>query len=163
MHVNESAHSYTREEATALRMAQGDLPDVDDPYAKIASKAGLTETAVLELLQKLKDQGVIRRFGATLRHQKAGFGDNAMVAWQVEQGRDLDDVGALMASRPEISHCYQRRHCEAWPFNLYTMVHARSREECLNLVAELARASGVSQYAILFSRVELKKTSMNYF
>jgi len=86
-----------------------------------------------------------------------------MVAWYVEQDLDLDQVGALMASRPEISHCYQRRNCYEWPFNLYTMVHARSRQECLDLVEELSKVSRVPQYAILFSRIELKKTSMAYF
>jgi len=156
-------NSYGPAEAAALRMVQGDLPDCAEPYAEIARQAGLTEAEALELLQRLKDQGVIRRFGATLRHQQAGYGDNAMVAWYVEQDLDLDQVGALMASRPEISHCYQRRNCYEWPFNLYTMVHARSRQECLDLVEELSKVSRVPQYAILFSRIELKKTSMAYF
>lgn len=154
---------FTPAEEAALRMVQGDLPDCAEPYSEIARLAGLTEAEVLDLLERLKSQGVIRRFGATLRHQQAGYGDNAMVAWYVEQDRDLDEVGALMASRPEISHCYQRRNCYEWPFNLYTMVHARSRQECLDLVDELAKVSRVSQYAILFSRIELKKTSMSYF
>ena len=144
-------------------MVQGDLPDSADPYARIAEQTGLTETEVLTLLRRLKDQGVIRRFGATLRHQQAGYGDNAMVAWFVEQDRDVDEVGALMAAQPEISHCYQRRNCYAWPYNLYTMVHARSRQECLDVVKNLSRMSKVSQYDILFSRSELKKTSMAYF
>lgn len=156
-------NSYGPAEAAALRMVQGDLPDCAEPYAEIARQAGLTEAKALDLLQRLKDQGVIRRFGATLRHQQAGYGDNAMVAWYVEQDLDLDQVGALMASRPEISHCYQRRNCYEWPFNLYTMVHARSRQECLDLVEELSKVSRVPQYAILFSRIELKKTSMAYF
>ncbi|HDQ41255.1 MAG TPA: Lrp/AsnC family transcriptional regulator [Desulfonatronum sp.] len=154
---------FTAAEKAALRMVQGDLPDCSDPYAEIASRIGLTEAEVLTLLQQLKDQGVIRRFGATLRHQQAGYGDNAMVAWHVDQDQDLDAIGKLMASRLEISHCYQRRNCQAWPFNLYTMVHARSRQECLDLVAELAKVSRVPRYQILFSRSELKKTSMAYF
>lgn len=158
-----SQPSFTPSENAALRMVQGDLPDCVDPFARIAEQADLTEEEVLSLLRRLKEQGVIRRFGATLRHQQAGYGDNAMVAWHVEQDRDLDAVGALMASRPEISHCYQRRNCAAWPYNLYTMVHARSRQECLDVVRELSRASNVSQYDILFSRRELKKTSMVYF
>lgn len=166
--MSDSPHSvsqplFTPAEEAVLRMVQGNLPDSADPYARIAEQAGLTEAEVLALLRRLKDQGVIRRFGATLRHQQAGYGDNAMVAWFVEQDQDLDEVGALMAARPEISHCYQRRNCYAWPYNLYTMVHARSRQECLDVVQDLSRMSKVSQYDILFSRRELKKTSMAYF
>jgi len=151
------------QERIALRLLQADLPDTDQPYLAIAEQSGLTESAVLALLRRLREQGVIRRFGATLRHQQAGYGANAMVAWFVEQDQDLEQVGALMAQQAEISHCYQRRNCYAWPYNLYTMVHARSREECLDVVQKLSILAGVPQYDILFSRQELKKTSMVYF
>lgn len=163
MNQNESKNPYTPAQEAALRMVQADLPDCADPFAEIAKRTGLTEAAVLDLLCELKGQGVIRRFGATLRHQQAGYGDNAMVAWYVEQDRELDEVGAMMAARPEISHCYQRRNCYSWPYNLYTMVHARSRQECLNVVASLSELCRVPQYDILFSQIELKKTSMAYF
>jgi DNA-binding Lrp family transcriptional regulator len=154
---------HSEAEQAALRLLQADIPDTDRPYLEIAKLTGLTEEAVLELLRRLKEQGVVRRFGATLRHQQAGYGANAMVAWYVEQDRDLDQVGEIMARRPEITHCYQRVNCYAWPYNLYTMVHARSHEECLEVVEHLARIAQVSQYDILFSRKELKKTSMAYF
>ncbi|TVQ98664.1 MAG: Lrp/AsnC family transcriptional regulator [Desulfovibrionales bacterium] len=155
--------NFSNAEQAALRLLQADIPDTERPYQEIAEQTGLTETAVLRLLQDLKEQGVVRRFGATLRHQQAGYGANAMVAWFVEQDRDLDEVGKIMAQRPEITHCYQRVNCYAWPYNLYTMVHARSREECMDVVEQLARIARVPQYDILFSRKELKKTSMAYF
>jgi siroheme decarboxylase len=155
--------AHVEAEQAALRLLQADLPDTAEPYRDIADQTGLTEQAVLDLLRRLKDQGVVRRFGATLRHQQAGYGANAMVAWYVEQDTDLDQVGALMAERPEITHCYRRRNCYAWPYNLYTMVHARSQQECLEVVAALSKLAQVPQYDILFSRKELKKTSMAYF
>lgn len=163
MPENVTENTYTPAEQAALRMAQGDLPDCAEPYLEIARQTGLTEKNVLELLHRLKDQGIIRRFGATLRHQQAGYGANAMVAWYVEQDKDLAQVGEIMAQRPEITHCYERVNCYAWPYNLYTMVHARSREECLDVVNNLAELAQVPQYDILFSHKELKKTSMAYF
>ncbi len=163
MSTSSTFQDLTEAEQAALRLLQADIPDMERPYLEIAQRTGLTEEAVLDLLRGLKDQGVVRRFGATLRHQQAGYGANAMVAWFVEQDRDLDEVGAIMAQRPEITHCYQRVNCYAWPYNLYTMVHARSREECLDVVGQLARIAQVPQYDILFSRKELKKTSMAYF
>ncbi|SMP39140.1 siroheme decarboxylase subunit beta [Desulfonatronum lacustre] len=163
MSTSTNSHEHTEAEQAALRLLQADIPDTERPYLEIAERTGLTEEAVLDLLRRLKDRGVVRRFGATLRHQQAGYGANAMVAWFVEQERDLNEVGAIMANRPEISHCYQRVNCYAWPYNLYTMVHARSREDCLDVVEQLARIAQVPQYDILFSRKELKKTSMAYF
>ncbi len=159
----ESPPSHSEAEHAALRLLQADIPDTTRPFQDIGEQTGLSEEAVLDLLRRLKDQGIIRRFGVTLRHQQAGYGANAMVAWYVEQDQDLDQVGAIMAQRPEITHCYERVNCYAWPYNLYTMVHARSREECLEVVKHLSEIAQVPQYDILFSRKELKKTSMAYF
>jgi siroheme decarboxylase len=154
---------FTIRERAVLRMAQGDLPDSATPFLDIATAAGVSEEEVLSLLRQLGDLGVIRRFGATLRHQKAGYGANSMVAWFVESDKDIDAVGMIMASRPEITHCYQRRSCLDWPYNLYTMVHGKTRQDCLRVVLELSRETGVEQFDLLFSQRELKKTSMRYF
>ena len=153
---------FTARERAILGMVQGDLPDSAAPFADIAAACGATEEEVLALLRELKATGAIRRFGATLRHQKAGYGHNAMVAWYVEEA-DVDRVGELFASRPEISHCYVRRTCLDWPFNIYTMIHGQSPEDCGRTVAELAALTGIDEYDILQSVKELKKTSMKYF
>ena len=154
---------FTQTEHDILRIVQDTLPDSATPYADIARMTGCTEDEVLALLKKLKAGGQIRRFGATLRHQQAGYGFNAMVAWYIEEGFDPDDVGRIMARRPEISHCYQRPSCMDWPYDMYTMIHGKSREDCMQVVRELMEQTGVTQYEMLFSIKELKKTSMEYF
>ncbi len=153
----------TDRERRILRLVQGSLPDSATPYADIAREAGVTEDEVLDLLGRLKAGGQIRRFGATLRHQHAGYGFNAMVAWYVEEGMDEDAIGHVMAAQPEVSHCYLRRNCLDWPYSLYTMIHGRTQEECLAVVQRIQERTGVEQYDILFSNKELKKTSMEYF
>ncbi|EMG36895.1 transcriptional regulator, AsnC family [Desulfocurvibacter africanus PCS] len=155
--------TFSQAQKRALAMVQADLPDSATPFADIAAQAGLGEDEVLELLRGLKTAGVIRRFGATLRHQKAGYGHNAMVAWYVEADKDMDQVAKVMADRPEISHCYHRKDCLDWPYNLYTMIHGQNPGDCLRLARELAVATGVDQYDVLESVRELKKTSMRYF
>jgi DNA-binding Lrp family transcriptional regulator len=153
---------FTARERAILGLVQGDLPDTAAPFADIAAACGATEDEVLALLRELKASGAIRRFGATLRHQKAGYGHNAMVAWYVDEER-VDQVGELFASRPEISHCYVRRTCLDWPFNVYTMIHGQTPADCGRTVAELAALTGLADYDILESIRELKKTSMKYF
>lgn len=154
---------FTDKEKEILNIVQADLPDAADPFACIARQVGVEEDQVLSLLSRLKKNGCIRRFGATLRHQQAGYGYNAMVAWYVDEDRDVEEVGRIMAQRPEITHCYQRKNCLDWPYNIYTMIHGRSRDECRKVVEELIEATGVTQYEMLFSTRELKKTSMKYF
>ncbi|MFW5874767.1 MAG: Lrp/AsnC family transcriptional regulator, partial [bacterium] len=125
-------------------------------------RIGTDEQTVLEILKDLYNRGLIRRFGATLRHQKSGFSANAMVAWKVEEAR-VDEVGEQMAENPTVSHCYRRVVTEKWPYNLYTMIHARDRDTCYALASELSGKTGVKDYTLLFSSRELKKTSMVYF
>lgn len=157
-----TAKQFSEKEKRILSIVQADLPDGPEPFAEVARQAGATVEEVLELLRGMKERGEIRRFGATLRHQKAGYGSNAMVAWFVDD-EDMERIGTFMADRPEISHCYHRINCMDWPYNLYTMVHAKSREECDAAVAELVRLTGLDDYDILESRREFKKTSMRYF
>lgn len=141
---------------------QGDLPITERPYLEIARSLGITEETLLEHLKNLCSKGVIRRFGATLRHQKSGFQANAMVAWQVAEER-INDVGQKLAGFGEVSHCYRRNPTPQWPYNLYTMIHARDEASCLRAARRMSEATAVRDYTLLFSRRELKKTSMAYF
>ena len=153
---------FTDLEKKIIALIQGDMPVEKRPYQVIAETIGTDEKTVLTTVQDLVDRGIIRRFGATLRHQKSGFTANAMVAWQVDEDR-VDGVGKIMASFDQVSHCYRRNPAKDWPYNLYTMVHAMGEPACRAIAAEIAEKTGVDAYEILFSRKELKKTSMQYF
>lgn len=149
-------------ERKIIAIVQGDMPVEKNPYRVIAEQVGTDEETVLSVLRNLNDRGIIRRFGATLRHQKTGYNANAMVAWQVDEGR-VEEVGKLMASFAAVSHCYRRNPANHWPYNLYTMVHAMDEASCRSIAASISEKTAVDTYAILFSRKELKKTSMQYF
>ena len=152
----------TNLEKKIVKAIQGDLPITKAPYQEIAQELGISEELLLDTLKRLCDRGVIRRFGATLRHQKSGFTANAMVAWCVEEAR-ADQVGEIFAGFKAVSHCYHRSPTEEWPYNLYTMVHAADESQCRQTAARMAKKAGVTDYELLFSREELKKTSMQYF
>lgn len=149
-------------EKKIIASIQGDIPICGRPYREIAGKIGVDEDTVLAVLKDLNDRGMIRRFGATLRHQNSGFSANAMVAWQVPEER-VDEVGQKMAENPAISHCYRRDPAERWPYNLYTMIHAGDPETCRAIARTISEQTGIADYAVLFSKKELKKTSMQYF
>ncbi len=141
---------------------QGDLPVTSRPYLEIAEKIGVAEDTVLAELKVLCDKGIIRRFGATLRHQKSGFTANAMIAWRVDE-EHIDAAGKEAARFKQVSHCYRRNSAPGWPYNLYTMVHARDEASCRRIAEQISQKIGVTDYTVLFSRKELKKTSMRYF
>ncbi|MDQ7032174.1 MAG: Lrp/AsnC family transcriptional regulator [Desulfonauticus sp.] len=153
---------FTRQELLVLKVVQGDLPESPTPFRDIAKSVGISEEAVLQLLIRLKEQGYIRRFGATLRHQQAGYNQNAMVAWRVPEDK-VEQVANIFVSRPEITHCYERKIIPDWPYNIYTMIHAATKEDCEQLIEYLSKQTGISDYEILESVQELKKTSMEYF
>lgn len=141
---------------------QNGLPVTERPFAEIAEKIGISEEELLGKLAEWKERGIIRRFGAILRHHNAGFAANAMTAWVVPPER-VDEVGPIMASFPEVSHCYERPPFPGFPYNLYTMIHGRTREECAAVAEKISRATGITEYRALYTTKEYKKTSPMYF
>ena len=155
---------FTDIEQQILAIAQADLPDSLTPYADIAREVGTDEETVLALLKLMKEEGTIRRFGVSLKHQKAGYNHNAMVAWKVDPSI-IDSVGEEAAGHMLISHCYFRPtpNPEAWPYTLFTMIHGRHEGEYLEVVEQLRKETALDEYAVLSSLEELKKISMTYF
>jgi DNA-binding Lrp family transcriptional regulator len=145
-----------------IALIQGDLPLNPRPFATLAKEIGITEREFVERVADLKKRGVIRRFGATLRHQEAGFSSNAMIAWYVPDDR-IDEVGKILAEFREVSHCYQRKNKKEWKYNLYTMVHGSNHDECYQIAERMSRAVAINDYILLFSKKEFRKTSMEYF
>jgi DNA-binding Lrp family transcriptional regulator len=145
-----------------IGLIQGDLPLDPSPFVVMAERIGISEDEFVERVRSLKERGVIRRFGATLRHQEAGFSSNAMVAWLVPE-HNVDEVGETMAEFREVTHCYQRRPQKGWKYNLYTMIHGDNEYECSKIAQRISHDTGIGDYILLFSEKEFKKTSMQYF
>ena len=149
-------------EKKIIASVQQDMEVTERPYLNIAQNLGVSEKQLLEILKDLCNREVIRRFGATLRHQRSGFTANAMVAWKVDEDR-IETVGQKMAAFQQVSHCYRRNPSPDWPYNLYTMVHASDEGSCQETARMMSEATLVRDYVLLFSLEELKKTSMVYF
>lgn len=152
----------TELEKKIISAIQGDISVTPRPYQAIAESVGATESEVIETLRRLCETGIIRRFGATLRHQKSGYEANAMGAWVVPEER-VESIGRIMAGFSEVSHCYRRNPARDWPYNVYTMIHARNEASCRQIARRISQETGIQRYDLLFSVRELKKTTMNYF
>ena len=152
----------TEVEKKIIHCIQDDIPLAEAPFAHIAEQAGISEEECISIIREMKKQGIIRRFGATLRHQQAGYNFNVMVVWNIPEDK-IDETGAIFAGFRNVSHCYYRPPKGDWPYNIYTMIHGRGLEENEQLAEEMSEASGIKDYILLPSIKELKKTSMSYF
>ncbi|MCG8403346.1 MAG: Lrp/AsnC family transcriptional regulator [Firmicutes bacterium] len=149
-------------EIKIVKELQAGLPLVERPYLEIARRVGLEEEELIAQIRDMIDRRLIRRFGAALKHQDLGYIANAMVVWDVPEEK-APAVGRIMAGFDEVSHCYQRPRRPGWPYTVFTVLHGHTREDCEKLAAKIAAAAGVSNYKLLFSTRELKKSSMKYF
>lgn len=148
-------------DAGIIAFLQGDIPLQSDPFADLAKELGVSEEALLTRIHELQASGVIRRLGAVLRHQQAGYRANAMVAWQLAS-EEADQAGEIMAGRQEISHCYLRDVPDDFNYPLFAMIHARNEQELQHTIKQIAELTGLNDYAVLRSLREFKKVSMNY-
>ncbi|MCP5368433.1 MAG: Lrp/AsnC family transcriptional regulator [Hyphomicrobiales bacterium] len=140
------------------------LPLVERPYAEIGARAGLSEDEVIAGLARLRDLGVIKRFGVVVRHHELGYRANAMVVWDVPDDR-VADLGNCFGKFDFVTLCYRRpRRLPDWPYNLFCMVHGRARETVLEQVEFLARSCGVTdlRHEVLFSGTRFKQRGARY-
>ena len=146
-----------------IRALQEDFPLVAEPYKELAKVADMTEAEFLRRVLKLKETGAIRKMGAVLKHRNVGFTSNVLCAWEISEDK-ADEVAKSMSEERQVSHCYIRKTAPGWDYNLYTMIHGKSREDCENTARRLQEANGVTKPpAMLFTVKEWKKTGMKYF
>lgn len=141
-----------------------DLPCLRRPFAALAERSGdpgISEQSLIEALRRWLEEGVVRRYGALVSHRALGYRANAMIVWRAPEQR-VEEIGQALARQPEISHCYQRPPFEGFPYNLYAVVHGRSREECERIARRLSAQVGLDDYRILFSTREFKKASPRF-
>ena len=148
-------------EKQILNFIQGDLPLRSSPYIRLAKELNITERKVIEIISSFKNRGCIRRFGALLSHNMVGLGANCMCVWNAPEKR-IETIGKICSKEAAISHCYQRLSKRDWPYNFYTMVHAKTKTECKRIIKSVSKKCKVYDFKMLFTLKEFKKTSPKY-
>lgn len=161
-----SAPEPERSPRTALalqlvELTQAGLPLLEDPWAWLAEQLGVSVDATLDLLQCLQADGTLRRIAAVPNHYRLGFRHNGMTVWDVADA-DMPRLGALLGAQPFVSHCYRRPRRPGWRFNLFAMIHGRSREEIDRYRDHLRYLLGnaCAAHDMLVSSRILKKTGL---
>jgi DNA-binding Lrp family transcriptional regulator len=145
-----------------VRATQAGLPLTPHPYHAVAERLGLSAEEVMARLRAMQARGVIRRIGAVPNHYRLGYRANGMTVWDVPDER-VDELGARVGGLDAVSHCYHRpRHPPDWPYNLFAMVHGRTRDDVEREVRRIAAILGEHDrgHAVLYSTRILKKTGL---
>ena len=151
----------TRERQLITALQPG-LDLVERPFARLGERVGMSEEEVLDRIAGWLEEGLIKRFGIVVRHQELGFHANAMVVFDVPDDQ-VDRIGAQLATEAGVTLCYRRkRSLPQWPYNLYCMVHGRSRDEVQPVIERLSRLAGLPALA-LFSTRRFKQCGARYF
>lgn len=144
----------TRPGDPALMQALSEGLDlVEDPFARLGARLGRCEDEVIERIAELSHAGIVSRIGVIVRHRALGWRANAMVVWAVSEA-DADRAGQALAQVPGVTLCYRRRiDPDFWPYPLYCMIHAHTRREAMDVLAEARKIGELSEapHKVLFS------------
>lgn len=145
-----------------LKATASGLPLTPHPFEEVGRWLVLPENEVIARMQAMQDDGVIRRVAVAPNHYALGLAANGMSVWDIADDR-AEELGARVGALPYVSHCYLRpRALPDWPYNLFAMLHGRSRDEVEAKRAEVAVLLGSACRAsdILYSTRILKKSGM---
>ncbi len=141
---------------------QAGLPLVPRPYDALAGRLGIGAEEVKARLARMLDTGTIRRIGAVPNHYALGYTANGMSVWDVADER-IDELGEMIGRLSFVTHCYRRpRRLPDWPYNLFAMVHGKTRTEVEGGCAIIRELLGTACRAgdVLYSTRILKKTGL---
>ena len=161
IHEAREVSAFTVSDWAIIVELQDDLPLVRKPFDRMAKNVGMGVNEFLTRSRLFKERGVMRRYNASMSQASTGFSANAMVCWAVPPG-SVARVCRRMSAIDEVSHCYERQTYMNWTYNVYTMVHARTKRECRDIIRRIAAGTGVDEYEALFTVKEFKKERVRF-
>jgi len=161
--VPDNGNNISTIDRAVINELQQDLPLNEKPFDLISARLSMDADEFLNRCQALLQSGIMRRFSASVNHNKLGFTANAMACWKVPSDM-VETAGKKIATFPEVSHCYERRANSLWPHNLFAMIHARTEETCRAIGDKICSQTGLDRNGLilLFSTKEVKKTRIRY-
>jgi DNA-binding Lrp family transcriptional regulator len=145
-----------------IRALQIDLPGQTEPFAPLAAAEALDVDTLLDCGRRMLESGHMRRYAAVLHHRAAGGKVNVLVAWAADPAQ-ADADGPRAAQVAGISHCYLRPAGPGWPYNLYTMIHGRSEQDCRLAIETILATTSLTGHVELWTTAEFKKRRVRLF
>ena len=120
---------------------QGGFPICERPFAAAAETLGLEEGDLLERITRLKDTGVLSRFGPMYNAEAMG-GAFCLCAMAVSQER-FDEVVAQVNAHAEVAHNYERTH----DLNVWFVLGSDDPARISTVISEIETETGLEVYA----------------
>ena len=159
-HIENEPVKLSENQKIILQKLQEDLEVVKHPFDTLCG-GNIDRLTVFKTIETLLNKGLIRRIAAVVNHRKLGFTANLMFCCKVEPER-VTMAGEKLAQLPIVSHCYQRKTFEGWPYNLFAMMHAGSMGQIQRTIEQFVRDCQVADYELLPTETEFKKEPVKY-
>jgi len=114
-----------------LDLLQNKFPICTHPFRQIADILGIDEAVLLQRIQQLKDEGIIRRIGGIMDSRSLGY-FSVLCAGEVPEDR-IDQVASRISAEPGVTHNYRRNH--RW--NLWFTLTAPTRDKAQLILQHL--------------------------
>ena len=145
-----------------VRLLQSDIEIKSEPFEDIIKELDISYDKFFQIVDELQKSGMMRRFASILNHRRAGFNANAMVVWDIDENKG-EEIGKTAASFSAVSHCYLRPKYDNWKYNLFTMVHGKTKEDTNGVIEDIKKEIEYKDYMPLYSSREFKKVRIKYF
>ncbi len=145
-----------------VKLLQNDIDIVKEPFEHIIKKLDISYDKFFVLVDELQQSGVMRRFASILNHRNAGFNANAMVVWDIDE-KDGEEIGKIAAQFSAVSHCYLRPKYPNWRYNLFTMIHGKTKDDTNKVIKNIQNEIKSKSHKPLYSSREFKKIRLRYF
>ncbi|MBN1975161.1 MAG: hypothetical protein JW787_16075 [Sedimentisphaerales bacterium] len=152
--------SLNEEEKYILTNLQKEIEITEKPFSFLTIDKLKTEN-VLEIIQQLVGKGVIRRIAAVIDYHQLGFKANVLFACEIPSER-IVEAGGKLAELEIVSHCYERKTFDGWPYNLFAMLHSQSMDEIKRKMNKFIKKEKINSYQFLPTISELKKEPVQH-
>jgi DNA-binding Lrp family transcriptional regulator len=124
-------------DATLIDGYQSGFPVEERPFERVGSALGIDEKEALDRVDRLRERGIFRRFGAVLNPPVIGA--STLAAVQAPPGR-FDEIAATINDYQQVNHNYRRDH----EWNTWFVVTAGSLETRDRILSEIEDRTGCS-------------------
>ena len=134
---------------------QNAFPMTQRPFKAVAEKLNSTEKDVISLVQKLKDEKIIRQTSAIFDTKRLGY-KSSLVAFKVDE-KNIDEAAKIINAHPGVSHNYLRNH----DYNIwFTMAVPADSKFGLEKTIEILKERTGAEDAIILPTLKMFKISV---
>lgn len=124
-----------------INALQGGFPVCERPFAAAAKDIGLEEQDLMDRVSRLRESGVLSRFGPMFNAEAMG-GAFCLCAMAVPADR-LDRVVEQVNSHAEVAHNYERSH----ELNVWFVLGTETPDQIEEVIGKIEAETGLDVYA----------------